>query len=355
MPEGSTAQTMQAVRFHEHGGPEVLKLEDVPVPQPGPGEVRVRVRACALNHLDLWNRRGLPGRRSVPLPRIPGADVAGELDALGPGVQLAELAVGDRVVISPGLSCGRCRFCLSGRDNLCPDYQVLGNRTDGGYAQYVVVPAANLIPMPAGLDFVQAAAFPLVFLTAWHMLVTLARVQPGETVLVWGAGSGVGSAAIQVARLFGARVFATVGSDDKVERARALGAEVVFHHGRDAVDEEVRRLTGRRGVDIVVEHVGQATWERSVRSLTHGGRLVTCGATTGYEGLTDIRLLFARQLQLIGSYMGSKGELLALVPFIASGQLKPVVDRVFPLAQAAEAQRVLEERRQFGKVVLEVP
>ena len=344
---------MRAVRLHEHGGPEVLKLEEVPVPQVPPGWVRVRVRACALNHLDLWNRRGLPGRRSIALPRILGADVAGEIDALGDGV--AGLAVGQRVVISPGISCGRCQACLSGRDNLCPEYHILGSRIDGGYAQWVVVPAVNVVPMPARLDFPEAAAFPLTFLTAWHMLVTLARVQPGETVLVWGAGSGVGTAAVQVARLFGARVFATVGSDDKVNRARQLGAEVVLNHREQAVDEEVRRLTGRRGVDVVVEHVGQATWEKSIRSLTHGGRLVTCGATTGPEGLTDIRFVFARQLQILGSFMGSKGELLALLPFVEAGKLKPVVDRVLPLDQAAQAHRIMEERRFFGKLVLSVP
>ncbi|HEY8486302.1 MAG TPA: zinc-binding dehydrogenase [Limnochordales bacterium] len=347
------ADSMQCVRFHQHGGPEVLQVEQVAVPQPPPGWVRIRVRACALNHLDLWNRRGLPGRRAVPLPRIPGADVAGEVDAVGEGVQGVER--GQKVVVNPGISCGRCRMCLSGQDNLCPDYHILGSRLDGGYAQYVVVPAANLLPMPQRLDFAAAAAFPLTFLTAWHMLTRLAGVRPGETVLVWGAGSGVGTAAVQIARLLGARVFATVGSRDKLEQARSLGAEVVLNHHEQAVDEEVRRLTGRRGVDVVVEHVGQATWEKSLRSLTHGGRLVTCGATTGAEGLTDIRLVFARQLRILGSYMGSKGELWELLPFVESGALRPVVDRVLPLEQAAQAHRIMEERRFFGKLVLEIP
>lgn len=344
--------SMLAVRFHEHGGPEVLRLEEVPVPPAGPGQVRVRVRACALNHLDIWNRRGMPGRR-VPLPRIPGADVAGEIDAVGPGV--CGLEPGMRVVVNPGISCGRCQACLSGQDALCPDYHVLGSRSDGGYAQCVTVPVANILPMPKGLSFDQAAAVPLVFLTAWHMLVTLARVQPGEWVLVWAAGSGVGSAAVQIARLFGARVIATVGADEKVDQARHLGAEVVLHHGHEHVDEQVRAITGRKGVDVVVEHVGQATWEKSIRSLTHGGRLVTCGATTGHEGLTDIRYLFSRQLRLLGSYMGSKGELVQLLPFVERGQLKPVVDRVLPLAEASEAHRLMEQRRHFGKLVLTIP
>ncbi len=270
---------MRAVRFHAHGGPEVLVLEAAPDPEPRPGHVVVRVRACALNHLDLWQRRGLD-RVTIPFPHISGADVAGDVtDAPG-----GEFPAGTRVFLQPGLSCGRCAACLAGHDNTCPRYDVLGYQSDGGYAEYVQVPAVNVVPLPASVSYVAAAAFPLTFLTAWHMLVTRARVVPGETVLVLAGGSGVGQAAIQVARLHGARVVATAGSPAKLERARELGAhEVIDHHASD-IAAEVRRLTDKRGVDVVVEHVGQATWAKSVRSLAPGGRLVTCGNTTGLGG-----------------------------------------------------------------------
>jgi NADPH:quinone reductase-like Zn-dependent oxidoreductase len=338
---------MKAVRFHEHGGPEVLRYEDVPDPAVGPGEALVRVRACALNHLDLWQRRGI-ARVSIPFPHISGADVAGEVVVAPRDVPMSR-----RVMIQPGLSCGQCDMCLSGRDNECAQYDVLGNQSDGGYAEFVTVPAQNLVALPDEVDFIQAAAFPLTFLTAWHMLITRAKLRAGEDVLVLAAGSGVGQAAVQVAWLHGARVFATAGSDEKLKRARELGAyEVINHHTQDLV-AEIRRLTDKRGVDVVVEHVGEATWEKSVRALARGGRLVTCGATTGYQGAIDLRLLFARQLSLLGSFMGTKGELLRVARFFFSRQLKPVVDRTFPLADAAEAQRYLERSGQFGKVVLE--
>ena len=339
---------MKAVRFHEHGGPEVLRYEDAPDPVPRPGDALVRVRACALNHLDLWERRGIE-RVKIPLPHISGSDVAGEV--IEPGD--SGLAAGARVMLQPGLSCGRCQACLDGRDNECPRYDVLGYVSNGGYAELVTVPAGNLIPVPDAIDFVQAAAFPLVFVTAWHMLITRARVQAGETVLILAAGSGVGQAAIQIAKIIGARVIATAGTDEKLDRARALGAEAVINHQTQRLADEVRRLTVKRGVDVVVEHVGQATWEESVRCLARAGRLVTCGATTGHAGAIDLRFLYARQLSLLGSYMGTKGELLHAAPLFFEGKLKPVVDRTFPLAEAAEAQRWLEGRRQFGKIVLQ--
>ncbi|HEX6323346.1 MAG TPA: zinc-binding dehydrogenase [Vicinamibacterales bacterium] len=333
---------MKAVRFHAHGGPDVLTLEDAPDPEPLPGHAIVRVRACALNHLDIWQRRGIE-RVSIPFPHISGADVAGEV----PGT-------GERVMLQPGLSCGKCAACLAGRDNRCARYDVLGYQSDGGYAEYVRVPEANLIPIPAHVDFIEAAAFPLTFLTAWHMLFGGARLEEGDIVLVLAAGSGVGQAALQLARHAGAFVIATAGSDDKLALAAKLGADATINHAAEDVAAAVKRITSGRGADIVVEHVGKATWDQSIRSLAKGGRLVTCGATTGHDAAVDLRHLFGRQLSLVGSYMGEKAELLKAARLFFGGIVRPVVDRVFPLADAAEAHRHLEERRQFGKVVLEV-
>ena len=342
---------MKAVRFHQHGGPEVLRYEDVPEPDPGPGDVLVRVRACALNHLDLWERRG-QRRVPIPMPHISGSDIAGEVVGSAP----AFLSAGRRVMLQPGVSCGRCAACLSGRDNECPLYEVIGYRHHpGGYAEIVKVPVQNLVPIPDDIDFVQAAAFPLTFLTAWHMLMTRAQLKSGEDVLVLAAGSGVGQAAIQIAVMQGARVFATAGSHEKLEKARTLGASEVIHHHQQDFAEEVRRLTNKRGVDVVIEHVGEATWPKSVRALARGGRLVTCGATTGAHGIVDLRALFARHLSILGSYMGSKGELLRVVRFFFAGRLKPVIDRTFTLADAAAAHQRMETSGQFGKIVLEVP
>ena len=312
---------MKAVRFHSHGGPDVLRLEDAPDPQLGPGEALVRVRACALNYIDLWARRGIDLVKT-PMPHISGSDVAGEVVAS----TVPDINAGRRVMIQPGVSCGRCVACLSGRDNECPQYQVLGYLDHpGGYAEFLKVPVQNLISIPESIDFVQAAAFPLSFVTAWHMLMTRAQLKRGEDVLVIAAGSGVGQAAIQIAFMHGARVFATAGSEAKVERARALGAyDVINHHTQD-IAEEIRRLTDNRGVDVVIEHVGAATWSKSVRALARGGRLITCGATTGRNATIDLVALFAKQLTLVGSYMGSKGELLRAARFFFSGQLKPVL------------------------------
>lgn len=338
---------MRAARFHVHGGPEVLTYEEAPDPEPRAGHVLVQVRACALNHLDLWQRRGLD-RVTIPFPHISGAEVAGEVVA-APG---GEVAAGTRVMLQPGLSCGLCAACLGGRDNECRRYDVLGYQSDGGYAELVVVPAANLVAIPDHVSFVDAAAFPLTFLTAWHMLVARARLQPGETVLVLAGTSGVGQAAIQVARLHGARVIATAGSAAKLERVKALGADDVVHHHDDDLVAVVRRLTGKRGVDVVVEHVGQATWDRSVKALAPGGRLVTCGNTTGWDARIDLRFLFSRQLSLLGSYMGTKAELLQAAGFFFAGRLAPLVDAVLPLAEAAEAHRRLEQGEVAGKLVL---
>jgi NADPH:quinone reductase-like Zn-dependent oxidoreductase len=340
---------MKAVRFHHHGGPDVLVYEDAPDPAAAPGGVVVRVRACALNHLDLWQRRGLE-RVVIPLPHISGADVAGEIAEVGAGVNGWQR--GDRVILQPGLSCGVCAMCVAGRDNYCAKYDVLGYQSDGGYAEYVAVPAANLIALPVGIAWTEAAAFPLSFLTAWHMLHGRARLTAADTVLVLAAGSGVGQAAIQIAHAAGSRVIATAGGADKLARAKAIGAdEAVDHYAEDLV-KRVKDLTGGRGVDVVIEHVGVATWDRSVRCLARGGRLVTCGATTGHAASLDLRHLFARQLSLLGSYMGAKPELASAAELFFAGKLRPVVDRTFPLREAAEAHRHLESKSQFGKIVL---
>jgi len=339
---------VKAVRFHAHGGPEVLRSEEAPDPVAAAGRALVRVRACALNHLDLWERRGIP-RVALPLPHISGSDIAGEVVEGGGGA----VAAGTRVMIQPGLRCGRCAACADGRDNQCDTYDVLGLKSDGGYAELVSVPTENLIPIPAHLDFVTAAAFPLTFLTAWHMLRTRAGLQPGETVLVLAGGSGVGQAAIQIARHVGARVLAT-SAPEKLERTRALGADEVVDHYAGDFATEVRRLTDGRGADVVVEHVGEATWSRSVRSLATGGRLVTCGATTGPQASIDLRHLFARQLSLLGCYMGRFSELREAAPLLFDGTFQPVIDIVLPLAEAVDGQRRLENRGQFGKIVLQV-
>jgi NADPH:quinone reductase-like Zn-dependent oxidoreductase len=343
----------EAVVLRAHGGPEVLVRETIDLPDPGAREVRVRVRAVALNHLDLWVRRGLPHLR-LEYPHRLGSDIVGEIDALGPGARNAR--VGDRVVVSPGVSCGVCPRCLSGDDTLCPSFGILGEHRSGGYARHVVVPDANLAPYPGDLPFTQVAAVPLVFLTAWQMLVGRARVKPGETVLVHAAGSGVSSAAIQIAKLHGARVIATASTEAKAQRARALGADEVIVAGADGADfvAEVKRLTGKRGADVVVEHVGGDVMARSVIATASGGRIVTCGATAGYLPSIDLRHVFFRQIAILGSTMGPKGSLFGILEHVKAGRLRPVVDRVLPLWQAAEGHRVLEAREAFGKVVLEV-
>jgi NADPH:quinone reductase-like Zn-dependent oxidoreductase len=343
---------MKAVIFSQHGGTDVLRYMDVPEPAIGSNDVLVRVRACALNHLDIWVRKGMPGVK-IPLPHIGGCDIAGEVAKIGADV--TNVKVGDPVMLAPGVSCGHCEQCLEGKDNECRRYTLLGYMYDGGYAEYVKAPAVNALPMPANLSFEEAAAVPLVFLTAWHMLITRAHLKPSEYVLILGAGSGVGSAAIQIAKLTGARVIATAGSEAKLAKAKELGADELILHSKQNIADEVKRITNRRGVDVVFEHVGQATWEQSIRSLANGGRLVTCGATTGYEGKIDIRLLFSRNLSILGTYMGGKAELFRVLELVDRGELKPVVDCILPLEQAAAAQERLENREQFGKIVLRVP
>jgi NADPH:quinone reductase-like Zn-dependent oxidoreductase len=340
---------MRAVRIHQHGGPEVLIAEDAPEPAPGPTDVLVGVRAVALNHIDLWVRGGLP-RLRLRFPHILGADIAGVVAAVGD--HAGRLRVGDEVVLAPGVSCGQCPACIAGDDTLCPEYSILGEHIPGGYAEYVAAPRVNVLPKPPSLTFEEAAATPLVFLTAWNMLVTHARIRSGDTVLIWGAGSGVGSAGLQIARLFAGRVIATAGAAWKLDRAKALGADEVINHTEQNVADEVRRLTDRRGVDVVFDHVGAATWETSLKALARGGRLVTCGATTGPEVTTDIRYIYGRQLSIYGTWLGAKRELHEVMRVVAAGTLRPIVHAVLPLAQAAEAHRMMERREQFGKIVL---
>ncbi len=342
---------MKAIQFQQHGGPEVLKYTDAPDPIIRPNEVLVRVRACALNHLDLWVRQGIPIVR-IPLPHIPGSDVAGEVAQIGADV--TTVRVGQKVVLTPGVACGKCAACLAGLDNRCQGFTNLGYMIDGGCAEFVRAPEVNCLPYPENLSYEQAASVPLVFQTAWHMLVVRAELQPGEDVLILGAGSGVGSAAIQIAKFFGTRVIATAGTDEKLAKARELGADEVINHKSQKIREEVRRITNKRGVDVVFEHVGTATWDDSLASLAPSGRLITCGATTGYDAKVDLRFLFTRQLSLLGSYMGTKNDLRTVMKLVAAGRLKPVVDRVFPLAEAAAAHSYLESGAQFGKVVLTV-
>jgi NADPH:quinone reductase-like Zn-dependent oxidoreductase len=341
----------EAIVLRAHGGPEVLVRETIELAEPGAREVRVRVRAVAVNHLDIWVRRGLPNLR-LEYPHVLGSDVVGEIEALGPGVRGAK--VGDRVVVSPGVSCGVCERCLSGEDNLCRQYGILGEHRPGGYARHLVVPDANLVPYPGDLPFSQVAAVPLVFLTAWQMLVVKARVRLGETVLVHAAGSGVSSAAIQIAKLLGARVIATAGTDAKAERALSLGADDVINYATADFVAEVKRLTGKRGADVIVDHVGGDVLSKSVIAAAMGGRIVTCGATAGFRPEIDMRHVFFRQIAILGSTMGSKGSLFRILDHMNAGTLKPVVDRVLPLWEAREAHRVLEAREAFGKVVLEV-
>ena len=327
----------------------MLRFTDVPEPSIKANEVLVEVRACALNHLDVWVRGGLPGI-TIPLPHILGNDVAGivrEAGGLATWIQ-----PGDEVILQPGVSCGHCVKCLRGQDNLCREYDIIGYRRDGGYAALVAVPGVNVISKPKNLSWEEAAALPLVTLTAWHMLVTRAQVQPGEDVLVHAAGSGVGSLGIQIAKLRGARVIATAGSDEKLAKAKELGADEVINYTRDDWPKEVKRLTDRRGVDVVFEHTGAETWPGSLASLKNSGRLVTCGATSGFDARNDLRQIFYRHLTILGSFMGAKGELLAAMKFIESGTIRAVVDQSMPLSEARRAHELMEDRAQFGKLVL---
>lgn len=338
---------MKAVRIHEFGGPEVLKFEDVPEPQLRKDQVLVRVKACALNHLDLFIRKGLPG---VKLPHINGSDISGEIAEVGE--YITDLKAGQKVLLVPMTFCGVCPACTAGQQNLCPQFSVLGYLNDGGNAEYIAVPRVNVLPIPGELTYDEAAAVPLVFVTAWHMLVSRCHIKPGDFVLVLGGGSGVGSAAIQICKLFNAQVIATAGDEAKLEKSRELGADYVVNHYQQKLADEVKKITNKAMCDIVFEHVGKATWTESMKSLKPGGNLVTCGATTGPEASFDIRFLFARQLSFLGSFMGTMGDFHEVMRHIFSGKLKAVVDKSFPLREARAAHERLEKSEQFGKVIL---
>ncbi|TAK04537.1 MAG: alcohol dehydrogenase [Candidatus Manganitrophaceae bacterium] len=340
---------MKAVRFHQFGEVDTLVYEEVPAPKAAPGEVVLQVKACALNYLDLWIRRGVPAYK-IQLPHIPGSDVAGIVAEVGPGVE--GTSVGQRVIVAPGLSCFRCAYCLSGRDNLCDQYRIFGAGCDGGYAEFAKAPAANLIPIPEGISFEEAAAFPITFVTAWHMLITRAALKPGQDLLVLAGGSGVGSAAVQIGKLVGARVLATASTPKKLEQARRLGADLLINYTKGDFSKEALRMTEGHGVDVVFEHVGPATFGKSVASLAKGGTIVTCGATTGPTTELDLRHIFWKDLSILGARTGTRAELETVTRLIGERKLKPIIDSVYPLSQAREAQEKMQVRDLFGKVIL---
>ncbi len=340
---------MKAVLFRAHGGSVNLSYEDLPTPTIGSEDVLVRVKACALNHLDLWVRQGNPAF-PMPLPHVLGSDAAGIVEQVG--AQVDSVTVGQRVFVSPGISCWKCEQCLAGRDNLCRSYGLVGAMTHGGYAEYLKVPFRNVLPIPENLSFEQAAAFPLVSVTASHMLFALAGLQYGETVLIMGAGSGVGSMAVQMAKLAGARVMTTVGSDDKIPKAVILGADAVINHTREKVAERVKLLTEGHGVDVVIEHIGPEVWDTCLASLAKGGRLITCGATTGGDVTLNLRYVFSHQLTIKGAYMGTRAELVKVAELMGQGRLISVIDRTFPLQEARAAQELMVSRKFFGKILL---
>ncbi len=350
MPNSIPSQ-MNAVILLAHGGLEKLEYRKIDTPKPQADEVLVRIRACALNHLDIWTRLGLPGV-DIKMPHILGCDISGEIAELGQDV--SNFKPGERVAVLPGVSCGHCNACSSGWDSACDQFKILGFLRPGGYAEYVSVPVRNIIPVSEKLKFEEWASIPLVFLTAWHMLVKHGHLIKGEAVLIQGASSGVGSAAIQIAKHFGAKVITTVGDDKKTEQAKKLGADYVIHYQKMKTAEEVKKITAGRGVDLVIDHIGENTWEQSLASLSKRGRLVTCGATTGGDVKLNLRQLYMRQISVTGSYMGGRPAMLEIIKLVEAGNLKPVVDKVFPLKDARLAQEHMESRRHFGKIVLSI-
>ncbi|GHO51635.1 zinc-binding dehydrogenase [Ktedonobacter robiniae] len=339
---------MKAVVFHEHGDTRVLRVEDLPQPTPGPTEVVLKVHACGINRLDIYSRAGRT--KIAPMPHISGSEVAGEIVAVGDTVR--GLTVGQAVAVAPYLFCGQCEFCRSGEEAICLKGDIVGLGSQGGYAEYMLAPASSIVPLPEGVDAGSAAAVGLAAITAWHMLTKKAPLQPGQDILIQAGGSGVGSAAIQIAKLAGARVITTVGNEEKRAKALELGADDVINYREHDFFQEVRRLTNKRGVDVVFEHIGPETWEKSVACLARGGRLVTCGATTGNESKVNIWNLFAKEQTLLGSYGGTRQDLADVLKLVARLKFLPVVDSTYPLERVGEAQQRLERRESFGKLIV---
>ncbi len=342
---------MKAIYYEKHGGADVLKFGERPDPVTRPGTVKIDVHASSLNHIDVFLRGGLPGI-TIPLPHIPGCDAAGVVREVGEGV--TSVRVGDRILMNPSIVCGKCEFCLRGDATLCIHYQLVGETMSGCCCEQIVIPAENAIPIPDSMSFVDAASVPLVFTTAWRMLITRGRLRAGEDVLILGATAGVGIACIQIAKVAGARIFAAASSPEKLSLAKELGADVLIDYSQEDFSKRIREETGKRGVDVVVDYVGKDTWVKSLRTLSRGGRLVTCGATTGYNPEEDLRHIFFRQLEVIGSTMGSRNELMAPLKLIWAGRMKPVVGAVYALKDTADAHRVMEERRVMGKIVVKI-
>ncbi len=343
------ADTMKAAVFLSHGGPEVIEIAHLPIPQPAPGQILLRVRAAALNHLDIWARRGLPGLQ-LEFPHIGGSDMAGTVERLGAGVQGP--VPGSRVLVNPSLWCGRCEWCRRGQESLCSSYRIIGEHVSGGLAEFAAVPADNVYAIPDDLSFDRAAAVPLVYQTAWRGLISRARLRPGETVLITGGSGGVSTAAVQIARLAGATVFAVTSGSDNVRRLSELGADLVIDRLEADFSKEVWKATGKRGVDVAFDSVGEAIWPGLIRSLARDGRLVTYGATTGPKGQIDIRLTFWKQLQVIGTTMSSRAEFEQVISLVFDKVLQPVIDVVWPLERARQAHERLESGEHFGKIVL---